>query len=509
MRVQIGYTDGVKLSLEHIDARTLDLDLGRDERVVVAEAQGLRGALQSADGTTTLSDVAAERIALAALRVMLGELVLSSDTGAALTGVRASMTLDEAMTLATQADALDARDITVTIGDVHLHGAAKLTGVQLSVRGSEGRLAALRAELAGFCLRIGAVEIATPALMGDTVVIAWGGDSGFRLTADALAAPALQVSLDGVSLDTSDVTANAFALVDGRITVERAGVREGNVAIAFASSEEGDGAPSDAPAGTSPPPTDEPWVELGTLDALSGDVDVDVDVDITVPIIGSRKATHRFRVPVEQGTIDFMALERNLSTLENALLDFAVRDGDLVLERVNPLFPARGRGKPIVAWSLSPMDHELARRDLVRLAVLPEARLWNDGASNDGGEASSSPSSVALRRLALRGIAIKLALAPIDPARGKVRLRSIGSLAVRGAVHHVAGRGGAEEGELVAELEALTASVVGVPVGTSRLDVRSVVLDAAKPVVLPFADVSPTGVRLTLSGLALHGVVFA
>ena len=158
------------------------------------------------------------------------------------------------------------------------------------------------------------------------------------------------------------------------------------------------------------------------------------------PILGSRKATHRFRIPVEQGTIDYMALESNLSTLENALLDFAVRDGELVLERVNPLFPARGRGKPIVAWSLTAMDLELAKRDLVRLAILPDARLVGESSGEESAASSSSSPSVALRRLSLRGITVKLALAPNDPTRGRIRLRSIGALTLRGAIHHTADR---------------------------------------------------------------------
>ena len=214
----------MRLSLERIDSRTLHLDLGRDERLVIAEAEGLRGELETAGDTLKLSGVAAERLVLAALRVLLGELVLSSASGAALSGVRAALTRGEgSLELDAESDVLDARTLAIDIGDVHLDGAAKLSGVRLSVRDGEGSLVATRVELAGFTLRIGDLALTTPALMGDTVTIAWGGEAGFRLTADAMAAPSLGVALEGIALEAQDLTVTAASL--GREDRRRAGER--------------------------------------------------------------------------------------------------------------------------------------------------------------------------------------------------------------------------------------------------------------------------------------------
>jgi len=51
-----------------------------------------------------------------------------------------------------------------------------------------------------------------------------------------------------------------------------------------------------------------------------------------VPIIGHRKATHRLRVP-SQVHARLPRAREQLSTLENAVLDFSAKDGALRLER--------------------------------------------------------------------------------------------------------------------------------------------------------------------------------
>ncbi len=126
------------------------------------------------------------------------------------------------------------------------------------------------------------------------------------------------------------------------------------------------------------------WTEVMTLlDGLAGVINVELSLDLTVPVIGRRRATHRFRIPIADGAVDYMGLEKDLSTLESALLDFAIRDGALVLEMGIPFLPTRGLGKPILQWDLAPADLDLARRDRIRLAVLPRFRTV-------GGESGSS-----------------------------------------------------------------------------------------------------------------------
>src|SRR5690606_11056084 len=97
-------------------------------------------------------------------------------------------------------------------------------------------------------------------------------------------------------------------------------------------------------------PQRRPWLDWNLLDSLTGHAHVDVGIDITLPLIGRRRAVHQLRVGVQQGRIDYRALESDLSALEDALLDFSVRDDALVLELGIPLLPTRGMGKPLIRW---------------------------------------------------------------------------------------------------------------------------------------------------------------
>jgi hypothetical protein len=267
-------------------------------------------------------------------------------------------------------------------------------------------------------------------------------------------------------------------------------------------------APRDAEAASAPEAKAPPFFDFRALDGLSGEIDVDVDVDITVPIIGHRKATHRLRVPVAGGALDFRALEDNLATLENAVLDFSAKDGALRLERVNPLFPARGHGKPIIVWDLDAPDFALAEQNRVRLAVLPRARLADHDAESEPEPAEPTKKSpVALERLALHRIDVKLALAAIEgDLGGQFRPRSIGAIALKGSVDHAPSASAPAAGAVVGELSAVSASLAGLPLGASLLDVEGVSLASAPRVEITFRDVNPTNIEVDLGGLTLDGV---
>jgi hypothetical protein len=477
----------VKISLDRVDARSLAVGLaGEGERIVLAEVDGLHGTLETEADLVSLSGVTAERLLVEALRVALGSLILTA-TGATVTSVGLAMQRrSPQMVLAVSTAEVAATELGVEVGSVAVQGACKLSGLRLATRNDDGELSAETVEIAPISLRIGGVTLAAPSLSATGVVLKWG--SVFRMAAKAIAAPSLTVSLADIGIGGSDVSVNDFFLEGDRITFSRASVGKGEVTLALAR----ESTPSRASAEKPPP-----LLDLATMDALSGELDVDVDVDVTVPIIGSRKATHRFRIPIDTGTIDFMAVESNLSTLENAVLDFAVRDEGLALERVNPLFPARGHGKPIVTWELSPDDMELARRDRVRLSVLADARLAG-GESSEGSE-----SSIALRALSLLRLDVRLTLTPVEPAGGQLRLRNVGALTLQGNVFYDK-RQAPREGIVQGELTALAASLSALRAGKSRIDVAKVELSALRQLELRFLDVKLASVRFALDGLLLE-----
>ena len=233
------------------------------------------------------------------------------------------------------------------------------------------------------------------------------------------------------------------------------------------------------------------------LDGLSGDINADLALDLTVPILGRRQATHRFRVRVEHGSIDYRRLENDLSTLENTLLDFSVRDGALVLERGIPLLPTRGYGKPIVLWDLGPDDVVLAEQQRVRLAVLPRMRM----AREPDARVDESPPSVALRRLGVH-VDASVALAPIrTEIVGPLRLRSVGSLSVRGNVSHDTERAPLD-GSLRAEAVDVEAALDALSLAALSLDVGRLQFARASSEIA-FTGVRPRHVHATVDALSL------
>ncbi len=502
----------MRIALDGIDSHgaLVDLPGTKQERIAVRSATKLRGVLEQAGDRIVLSETTAEAVVLDALRIVLGELVLSTARGATLQGVTVSLAQERAsLALDAGAASLITADLAIAVDDVVLALGLTLTGARLSVRDAEGSLSAERVELTDFSLRVGDLQLASRAVNGHGVAIRWGA-KGFALDAAALVAGALEVTSGNVRLALSGVQVDELALDGPKISVTHAKAERGRVQITIA--------PSTTPAATTTATTTSasprsassaaPFFDWRALDGLSGEIDVDVEVDLTVPLIGHRKATHRLRVPIAGGALDYRALENNLAALENALIDFALKDGVLRLERVNPLFPARGHGKPIVIWDLDAADHALAEQERVRLAVLPSARLAEGDAheARDGHEPAKK-SSVALRRLALHRIDVKLALAPITgPLVGQMRLRNIAALVLQGSVHHAPDEA-QRPGSVLGELSGLSASLVGLPLGTSVLDVASLALASASPIEVTFLDVHPTNVQLDLEGLALDGVL--
>jgi hypothetical protein len=516
----------VKISLERLDTRALRLDLSGDggEHVVIAATTGLRGTLEQDGERLTLQGVAAESIALQALRIALGQLVLSSTTGATFEGF--GLTLEQRtgyLAFDVTAASIVVLDLTVAVDDVLVTGRVELGGARLHVGADDGSLAAERMELSGFAVRIGELELATEAMSGLDVAIRWG-NKGFALDAGSLAGPALRVTTKDLRLAGSGVALSALALDSRHIEIGKIAFAGGQLALKLspppaARSSAPPAARSSAPpaARSSAPPAAgrpsapvvmrEPVVDLHVLDSLSGAIDVDVDVDLTVPIIGSRKATHRLRVPIDRGSIDFRELESNLAALENALLDFSVRDGALVLERVNPLFPARGHGKPVLVWDLDATDLAVAETNRVRLAVLPRARLVGSDDDAPKSQAAPSGSAIALRKLGLQKIDVRLTLAPVEgPLAGIVRPHRVDSFVLQGSVFHHPSTP-PREGTLLGEIAGASLTVAGLRLGTTGLDIANVAFARLSPIEIAFSDVHPTSVELGMEGAAFEGLV--
>jgi hypothetical protein len=231
-------------------------------------------------------------------------------------------------------------------------------------------------------------------------------------------------------------------------------------------------------------------------------------VDVVLPVIGRRKATHKFRLGIESGTLDFAQLESGLAGLENAFIDFAVRGGALVLERDIPLIP--GDSKPILIWPLDePGEPELAARKRVRLRRL--ARFTVPGQS----AAKPTKSAVVLHSLALGELDVELTMSAAQAAAspdaasqvldGWVRHAELATLRATGGIRHEPAAD-PHAGALELAATALAIELADVSAGTATLahaHLRVAAIDSAR---LVFSGLRPTSIEATTSGWEITDV---
>jgi hypothetical protein len=494
----------VRITLQDADAARLDVDLSDDGVVRFVSLTGLRevvGQLDRGVGAARLRPLRARSLCLAALDWPLpgGRL---SVTSPALLGE-----------LSIELDAADEPDATPLSGRV-LAGRVEADAVAVELpsvarlvfdadlRGAEfvhsperiGHAAGDRVELANVQAVLGGVLCRLSGALLERARVDWrarelligaavAGASGISL---ALPGSGLTVDIDRAELP-GGLRTSAGAIVIPELVVPEIRVVVDDLLALFAPSPKPGEKAAEKPA-EKPAPFD-----LGFLDRVTGRLGVDMTLDMTIPVIGRREGTHRFRVPISGGLINYRELERDLSNFEDAFIDVEVRGQTLVIERAIPLIP--GLEKPLVVWDLDAEELELARRRLVRLRTIPRLRL----ASRGGG--GNDKSSLAMRSLRFDDIDIEIAL---DPAQG--RTDSIGRATAEKL--HVVGRLVYEPQRTAESREATEARFsatrlaagpleLGRAGGRARVEVDSIELGAIEDGVASFVGLRPRGASFT------------
>jgi hypothetical protein len=255
--------------------------------------------------------------------------------------------------------ALASGDVRVEIESAECRGGALRLG-----EGSDVQGALATVELKGGRAKIGDLEIAFASATAQDVRLV--------RTANGLEVGVGALELRGVDLDSAAaklrvvkaLASHGLRFVRGALSIPDLSIDEASFDVALAKPQPPE-APTSGRVARSQP------IDLEFLDRLSGRVNVDLNVDVRLPVIKRRVAVHRFRIPIDKGTIDFHELERDLSFLEDAVLDFKLKDDRLVFEKDIPLIPFDE--ETIVYWQLDDDEIRMAENNMVWLRRLAAA----------------------------------------------------------------------------------------------------------------------------------------
>ncbi len=105
-------------------------------------------------------------------------------------------------------------------------------------------------------------------------------------------------------------------------------------------------------AAPTPPPPESParrQEKLRFLDSLTGRIYLTLKVQLDLPVLGVRTLDQQLKLPIQEGSIDFRALEDSLDWLEGAFLDIK-HDGDFL--KVVWKVPIFGSTHDLITWKL-------------------------------------------------------------------------------------------------------------------------------------------------------------
>lgn len=137
------------------------------------------------------------------------------------------------------------------------------------------------------------------------------------------------------------------------------------------------------------------------LDSLSGRIYLTIKVQLDLPVVGVRTLDQQLRVPVQDGSLDFRALEESLDWLEGAFLDIK-HDGNKLW--VQWKVPIVGSSHELIGWPLDTDAATLASFGRVPVRSLTDFRM--PGGGGNGGKGKSK----VLRAFTLDAIDIALSL---------------------------------------------------------------------------------------------------
>lgn len=257
--------------------------------------------------------------------------------------------------------------------------------------------------------------------------------------------------------------------------------------------------PPDPPGPPGPPDPGLRQGKLRFLDSLSGKINLTVKVVLDLPVIGDRTLDQELKVPIQEGSLDYRALDEGLDWLEGAFIDIKHEGEKLFLVWKVPIF---GPSHELISWTLD--------QDAVALAAFGRVpvRSLTDFVAGSG---RPDRKRQTLKSLSLEAIDIALSLlAPRsveagggvimfggDDQPGMVDLNVTGSISDRGP------------GELSGAVGSVDTTIKDVQLGPVKLTADRLHFDGLDQLEVVFDGFRPVSVmmfvhRVTATNLALQ-----
>ncbi len=255
-----------------------------------------------------------------------------------------------------------------------------------------------------------------------------------------------------------------------------------------------------------PPPTAEPHGlrqdRLRFLDSLTGRIYLTVKVVLDLPVLKVRTLDQQLKVPIQEGSLDFRALDDSMDWLEGAFIDIAHERDRLALQWKVPIV---GSGRDLIAWQLDAEASTLASFGRVPLRSLAAFRLprANKPAPANGARKTLQALSleaidIALSLVAPRSLEVGGGLIMFggDDQPGMLDLKVTGSINDRGP------------GELHGAIGSLDTTIKDLKVGPMHLTSDRLHFDALEQLEVTFDGFRPVKItmliaRVTATNLSL------
>lgn len=145
--------------------------------------------------------------------------------------------------------------------------------------------------------------------------------------------------------------------------------------------------------------------KLRFFDSLSGRIYTTLKVQLDLPVLGVRTLDQQLRIPIQEGSLDYRALDDSLDWLEGTFLDIKFEDQRLKVQWKVPVF---GAARDLISWALDTDAATLASFGRVPVRSLADFRL--PGSNKPPTESETRRKNGVLRAFTLDKIEVALSL---------------------------------------------------------------------------------------------------